>query len=69
MVTTIDKAISNINIVFSNSFTNEIHICKFFPLGPWMDDILVGKITMSASSWKSHFQMILEQVPLYEMST
>ncbi len=45
VVSTIYKTISNINTVFSNCFTNEIHICNFFTI----DEVLVGKVTISAS--------------------
>ncbi len=60
LVSTIFKTISKISIVFSNCLQNEVHICNFFTL----DDILVGKLTVSASLRKIHFPKILEQAPL-----
>ncbi len=51
VVSTIYKTISNISIVFSN--------CLFT-----MDDVLVGKVTISASLKKIHFPKISEQAPL-----
>ena len=54
------KTISNINTVFSNCFTNEIHICNFFTI----DEVLVGKVTISASLKEIHFPKISEQAPL-----
>ena len=40
--------------------TNEIHICNFFTV----DDVLVGKVTISASLKKINFLKISEQAPL-----
>ncbi len=56
VVSTIYKTISNINIVFSNC----LQMRYIFT----MDDILVGKVAISASLKKIHFPKISDQVPL-----
>ena len=58
---TIYKTVSNINIALL--LAREIaHICKFFFFT--LDDILVGKMTISASLKKIHFPKISEQALL-----
>ncbi len=55
------KQLTNINKQhFLKLLTNEIHICNFST----MDDILVGKVNISASLRKIHFPEISEQAPL-----
>ncbi len=60
MVSTIYITISNINIVFSNCLQMRCIFAIFFT----MDDILVGKVAISASLKKIHFPKISDQAPL-----
>ena len=64
MVLTINKTISNINIVFSNCLQMRYILFLYLELSsPWMI-ISVRKVTISASLRKIHFPNILEQAPL-----
>ncbi len=64
LVSTIYKTISNIpKHIFLKLLTNQIHICTFFT----MDEVLVGKVTISANLKKINFPKISEQAPLKQV--
>ena len=49
-----------VSTIYIKLLINEIHIYNFFTI----DDVLVGKLTISASLKNIHFPRILKQAPL-----
>ena len=59
MVSATYKTISNINMAFSNCLEMRYIFAIFFT----MDDVMVGKVTISVKLKKIHFPKISEQAP------